>query len=377
MKTIKSISRRLLILTAGLLVSFPGIARDFSFAYEGKILKYTVIDENAKTCMTKAKVDSETPGNKVSGDLIIPSTVSVEGTEYTVVGIGEGSFDYNTRLTSVTIPNTVTEIGREAFSLCENLYKVNIGNSVINIGSNAFASCGFEVITIPASVKTLGSRALYGCENLNWIYINGVIENLDYPVTDCWSLKGVIFPSNEIAAENEKFFKQFRVYNNRDMNFFVGDKRYTPQSAENNRTEAKMPYSITKDRGQLYWIKGVNGKRQLVDKAGKVILTDTYDKIYFDTPAIIVSKNGKWGAVSYTGKVLAQPIYNDYQGHGVSDRLWFSNNTSTGYKYFIISQNGVILGSRVFTRNQYNSSTAWLKKQLNFISKADWSFPAK
>ena len=106
-------------------------------------------------------------------------------------------------------------------------------------------------------------------------------------------------------------------------------------------------------------------------------MTDSYDKIYFDLPAIIVCKNGKWGAISYSGAVIAQPIYNEYQGHGNEGRLWFTNKTQTGYKYFVISQKGVVIATRAFTNVQYNTSTAWLKTYMKFISPADYSFPAK
>ena len=65
-----------------------------------------------------------TSGNKLySGDVVIPSTVTYEGTEYKVTGIGEKAFE-NGRITSITIPNSVKNIEKYAFQFCERLESV-------------------------------------------------------------------------------------------------------------------------------------------------------------------------------------------------------------------------------------------------------------
>lgn len=60
------------------LLALPVAAHDFDYTYAGKTLSYTVIDENAKTCMTRpGDFDwfflENFSGNKVSGDITIPS----------------------------------------------------------------------------------------------------------------------------------------------------------------------------------------------------------------------------------------------------------------------------------------------------------------
>ena len=57
-----------------------------------------------------------------SGELVIPSSITVEGLEYTVISIGERAFSICSGLTSITIPNSVTSIGNGAFSVCIPLY---------------------------------------------------------------------------------------------------------------------------------------------------------------------------------------------------------------------------------------------------------------
>ncbi len=50
-------------------------------------------------------------------DAILPSKVTIAGSEYTVTGIGENAFYDCKNLNSVTIPNTITEIGKNAFDV--------------------------------------------------------------------------------------------------------------------------------------------------------------------------------------------------------------------------------------------------------------------
>ena len=55
---------------------------------------------------------------KYSGEVIIPSSITVEGKEYPVTSIGYDAFRGCSDLTSVTIPNSVTSIGDYTFYLC-------------------------------------------------------------------------------------------------------------------------------------------------------------------------------------------------------------------------------------------------------------------
>ena len=107
-----------------------------------------------------------------SGDVVIPSSITVEGKEYTVTSIGEEAFSVCSGLTSVTIPNSVTSIGEEAFQGCSGLTSVTIPNSVTSIGWGAFWGCsGLTSVTIPNSVTSIGDCAFKGCRRLNDVII--------------------------------------------------------------------------------------------------------------------------------------------------------------------------------------------------------------
>ena len=63
-------------------------------------------------------------GTYTNAHLVIPKTHN----GYPVVAIGERAFEYCSKLTSVTIPDSVTTIGDYAFLYCSSLTSVNMTN---------------------------------------------------------------------------------------------------------------------------------------------------------------------------------------------------------------------------------------------------------
>ena len=80
------------------------------------------------------------------GAVIIPAVIDA----LPVTSIGDSAFRSCTRLTSVTVPDSVTNIGNSVFSGCTSLSEAIIPDSVTNIGSQAFSGCtSLTSITIP------------------------------------------------------------------------------------------------------------------------------------------------------------------------------------------------------------------------------------
>ena len=141
--------QKLLFLLLAAMMALPVVARDFSYEHEGQVITYTVIDEAAKTCRTKAG-SSSAPGNAVEGALTLPANPVDGSTPYTLTEIGDYSFTKCAALSSVSIPNTVTTIGVQAFRSCTGLTSAVIPPSVTTLDEDAFWVCtGLEKSAYP------------------------------------------------------------------------------------------------------------------------------------------------------------------------------------------------------------------------------------
>ena len=88
---------------------------------------------------------------------IIPHSVSF---------IGNYAF-VSSRLTSITIPDSVTSVGAFAFGYCHSLKSVVICDGVVSIGGCAFKKCGLLTnVTIPDSVTRVSFGAFEGCDSI-------------------------------------------------------------------------------------------------------------------------------------------------------------------------------------------------------------------
>ena len=76
-----------------------------------------------------------------SGNVVIPETVTYDGSDYTVTAIGDRAFIGCTELTRVTIPETVTTIATNAFYNCSSLPSITLPHSISVINDYAFFNC--------------------------------------------------------------------------------------------------------------------------------------------------------------------------------------------------------------------------------------------
>lgn len=105
-----------------------------------------------------------------SGDIVIPQTITHDGTTYTVTAVGDGAFYYGHQLYTLELPSTVNSIGNYAFYECINLESVNIPEGVQYLNYCSFAHCrALSDITIPSSVTWIAQNCFYGCTTLSSI----------------------------------------------------------------------------------------------------------------------------------------------------------------------------------------------------------------
>ena len=191
-------------------------AYDFSaVAPSGQTLYYNIVSGGAQVTSQNTSFPYYT--TYPTGDLTIPSSVTHNGTTYSVTSIGDYAFRGCSDLTSLTIgnsvtsigdwafdecwgltgpltiPNSVTNIGEHAFYNCSGLTSLTIPNSVINIGDEAFSYCyGLTSVTIPNSVTSIGSHAFSWCVSLTSVTIPNSVTSIGFnPFSFCENLTSI------------------------------------------------------------------------------------------------------------------------------------------------------------------------------------------
>ena len=172
MNTIKHLFTALLLLCAT-----AATAHDF----EAGGIYYNITDATNKTVKVTYRGSSYSSyDDEYTGSVVIPESVTYNGTTYSVTSIGDWAFEGCKGLTSITIPNSVTSIRSSAFYNCTGLTSITIPNSVTSIGSGAFDYCtGLTSITIPNSVTSIGSGVFDYCTGLTSIIVTAGNANYD------------------------------------------------------------------------------------------------------------------------------------------------------------------------------------------------------
>ena len=229
------------------MVFIKSFAHDIAVANaDGKYIYYVWTNNNTELAVSY-RGDSYTQyPDDYSGNIVIPESVTYNGTTYPVTSIRGDAFFYRSCLTSITIPNSVTSIGDRAFNGCSSLISITIPNSVTSIGGMgafdgtawydnqqdglvyagkvaykykgtipdntkivleegtlgiagaAFSGCGgLTSITIPNSVTSIGDGAFYGCIGLASITIGNSVTSIGYEAfRSCTGLTSVTIPNS-------------------------------------------------------------------------------------------------------------------------------------------------------------------------------------
>ena len=188
------------------------------------------------TSVTVTYQNSSSPRySNLSGNLVIPATVTYRGTTYSVTSISEYAFYSCSGLNEVTIPNSVTSIGERAFSGCSGLTSVTIPNSVTSIGGYAFDGTAWynnqpyglvyagliayrykgmmssgTSIKIQEGAKGISPYCFSGCSGLTSVTIpNSVTSIGEYAFKDCSGLTSVTI-GNSVTSIGTGAFRACR-----------------------------------------------------------------------------------------------------------------------------------------------------------------------
>ncbi len=131
----------------------------------------------------------------LSGEITIPSSVTYNGQNYTVYGIGGNAFYKNSTISKINLPNTLKKINRYAFYNCTALTKITIPDGVTYIDEYTFANCTkVSELNLSSSIDTIGRYAFKGCTSLHMVAIPEGVEKIFFGAFEnCTNLSAVFF----------------------------------------------------------------------------------------------------------------------------------------------------------------------------------------
>lgn len=113
-------------------------------------------------------------GAHASGDIVIPSTITVGGAVYNVELIEEKAFYENSAITSLVIGEGVTKIGELAFANCTSLETVKFPESLVTLDHACFERCSvLKVADLPGNLITVG----------RWAFSRTALESVVFPAS--------------------------------------------------------------------------------------------------------------------------------------------------------------------------------------------------
>lgn len=137
----------------------------------------------------------------------ISSSVTHDGTTYSVTEIGREAFADSHMLEYLDIPSGVTTIANVAFMDCIQLSTINLPSSVDSLGNRVFWGCiSLETVTIPRGATKLGEGIFDGCWSLSSVTIEADLTVIPRSMFEgCEMLSSIEIPSTVTRINPQAF----------------------------------------------------------------------------------------------------------------------------------------------------------------------------
>ena len=167
------------LIISGLGLNAQSVGSSSIVYYDGYSLKFTVTKLDPAECKVVCDTEPTTPVA-----VSIPSSVTIEGSTFSVTSIGYSAFSSCSGLTSIEIPNSVTSIGKEAFYSCSHLRSIKCHAVDVPVtATDAFDNCPEDMtIQVPEESVAL-YQAVEPWKNYNVTEIH-LYQIGDYVVVD-------------------------------------------------------------------------------------------------------------------------------------------------------------------------------------------------
>lgn len=209
-----------------------------SLTFRSGAFCYCVIDP--VRCLVEVSYEDKS-GYRDLTELTIPSSVTYEGTVYTVVRIGIWAFAWRcSQLVSIVMPDSITCIDDRAFFQCSSLTTLYIPENVVRIGEDICYGCnslhtievapgnphydsregcnaiietatntliaGCHTTRIPHSVTILGNGAFGGCDTLTTIDLpDSIVQVGEEVCMGCDGLQTLCIPEHVTSIGMDAF----------------------------------------------------------------------------------------------------------------------------------------------------------------------------
>lgn len=167
--------------------------KEFPAIYQGELKEFT---ENSITYTYFtgeyfAIVKKGDPTALYNRDVVIPSTISVDGKIYNIKKIANEAFS-GIGMKSLTIQPGLEEIGDKAFWNVYLIEHIIIPKGVKRIGTSAFRYCPWvEKIELPASLTSIGDYAFGNSKDYYGSYLTSVVSYITNPFTIADNVFGI------------------------------------------------------------------------------------------------------------------------------------------------------------------------------------------
>lgn len=156
-----------LVITLSMTIMCFSARAEYDFQVGGLYYKVISLEDLTCACVDVQNGPKIMRTSQYTGDIIIPSKVTLGERVFTVIEVGENAFLWSS-ITSIKIPKSVKVIRKNAFRNCQHLQSVVLEDGVNIIEGAAFANCTeLKYVTLSNTLQEIGSGAFYDCNNLS------------------------------------------------------------------------------------------------------------------------------------------------------------------------------------------------------------------
>ena len=212
--------KKLVLLSVIVCLSLIGTAQEADFDFSatnesGQMLYYNILDSVAHT------VEITCPGQVVnyhsgwegyqqpSGQLILPSTVSYNGQDYTMVALGDNAFYLCDGIRgNLSIPSSVTRLGKHCLDLMNaKVDTLFLSEGLIEADEQACDGSGFYIDHLPSTMERIGIAAFYFNDFPSHLVLPQSLRVLGTAAfSDCYTIKEVTIPENVDSIGGSAFY---------------------------------------------------------------------------------------------------------------------------------------------------------------------------